>query len=516
MAALILTLAVGCTVGEARPDGPGVPAAVEPGPGEVAPGVRPTPEAERLAADLAAEASLAYQAGEAAEALGTATRILDTYPGTEGAVRARWVAARAAFGLGEYRQARDHAEAFRRRVPPDSPEAQDARRLAELAEDAVAGRGTASPVVGAVLPRTGSRVMVQYGDWILEGIELAVRQEERRSGRSIQLVVADDGGGTRTAGAVADLERRGAVAIIGPLLPQQLADVAGARSDPRLVFVSPTITDAPTHWSNMYSVAGGDERGSQTLGRYAAETGLRDAAILHARGIEYQRRAQAFAAEYEALGGRVLATVPYDSGTTTFEPHMRRILSALPTGQDVARSGADRDARRFALFITAPDRDVPQIAPQIGFYGLTGAGVQVFGDEAWASPAVRRVVPNRDMEGVVTASPLAPDRAESVADPEFVELFEQTYRRSLTNQLPALGYDAAYLVLQALPNRLLTADATARRFELLTGIRGATGTLSVRSARLIRTPHLVTIRNGALTPAPLPPAPEPTGDVRWP
>jgi ABC-type branched-subunit amino acid transport system substrate-binding protein len=514
MAVVFVAVALGCTVGEARTEGPGMPPAAEPIPREAA---RPSPEAERLAGNLAGEASEAYEAGELEAALASASRAMDTYPGTAGADRARWVAARAAFGLGEYRQARDHAEAFRRRTPADSPEAQDARRLVELAEDAVAGPGAASPVIGAVLPRTGSRVMVQYGDWVLEGIELAVRQEERRGGRSIQLVVADDGGGTRTAGAVAELERRGAVAVIGPLLPQQLAEVAGARTDPRLLFVSPTITDAPANWSNVYSVAGGDTRGAETLGRYAAEMGLLDGAILHERGPEYQRRARAFAAEYEAMGGRVMVTVPYDSGTTTFAPHMRRILEAMPRGGGPARSGgAGQDGRRFALFVTAPDRDVPQIAPQVSFYGLTSAGVQVFGDEAWASPAVRRVVPNRDMEGVVTASPLAPGRAESVADPDFVTLFEQTYRRSLTNQLPALGYDAAHMVLQALPNRLLSADATARRFELLTGIHGATGTLSVRRARLVRTPHLTTIRGGALMPAPSPPEPAPTGGALEP
>lgn len=499
---VLLAIALGCTVGEARTEGPGAPSPADPVPGDRGPAARPSAEAERLAGTLAEEASQAYEEGELVEALSLAGRIRNEYPGTEGADTALWLTARSSFGLGQYERAREAAEAYGQGAAPASERARAARGLADLAADALAGPGGVAPVVGAVLPRTGSRVMVQYGDWVLEGIELAVRQEERRSGRSIQLVVADDGGGTRTAAAVAEVERRGAIAVIGPLLPQQLAEVAGARSDPRLLFVSPTVTEAPAHWSNMYSVAGGDTRGAQTLGRYAAAIGLREAAVLHARGPEYQRRARAFAAEYEALGGRVLATVPYDSGTTTFAPHMERILGAVSGAGDPAVSGGGEGGGRFALFVTAPDRDVPQIAPQIGFYGLTSAGVRVLGDEAWASPAVRRLVPNRDLEGVVTASPLTPGRAESVADPDFVALFEQTYRRSLTNQLPALGYDAAHLVLQALPNRLLSADAMARRFELLTGIHGATGTLSVRGGRLIRTPHLAVIRSGALVPAP--------------
>jgi len=140
----------------------------------------------------------------------------------------------------------------------------------------------------------------------------------------------------------------------------------------------------------------------------------------------------------------------------------------------------------------------------VAFYGLDSAGVQVFGDEAWANAEVRRVVPARDLEGVIAASYFPPDRASSATDPAFVELYEARYRKSLDNLLPALGYDAANLVLQALPNRLYSPDALALRFGFLTGIRGATGMLSVRGGEIIRTPYVVTLRGGRLEPAPHP------------
>ncbi|NIP82104.1 MAG: hypothetical protein GWM90_23935, partial [Gemmatimonadetes bacterium] len=43
----------------------------------------------------------------------------------------------------------------------------------------------------------------------------------------------------------------------------------------------------------------------------------------------YERKAEAFAVEFETLGGEVRTMVPYDSGTTTFGPHMDRILGAV-------------------------------------------------------------------------------------------------------------------------------------------------------------------------------------------
>lgn len=492
---VLLAVALGCTVGEVRPEEPAVPPPPAEVPAERVPADRPAEEvvAEAAAAELLAVAQRAYDAGELDAATELAGRILRDHPSTDAADPAVWLAARAAFGDGRYEDARELAQAYAAGQPAGSERSAAARRLAELASDALAEPATVVPVIGALLPRTGSPVLVQYGDWILEGIQLAIRQAERREGRSIRLVVADDGGGVRTAAAMAELERGGAMAIIGPLMSHSLPAAAGARSTSRLLMVSPTIAETPTHWSNIYSVVGGDTRGAEELARYAAQVGLSDAAVLYARGPEYERLANAFISVFQQLGGRVRATVPYDSGTTTFESHMRRIVdAAAPGGQP---------ARAFALFVAAPDRDVPQIAPQISFYGVDAAGAQVLGDAAWASAPVRRLVPGRDLEGVVAASPLPAGRANGVADPDFVALFEQTYRRSLNNALPALGHDAAHLVLQALPNRALTPDATSRRFELLAGIPAATGTLSVRAGRIVRVPHLVVIRNSELVPA---------------
>lgn len=531
---VILAVLLACTVGETPPQGPGVPPGEAPGdpaaerPAD--PGVPAEPaadEAERAAAELLASARMAYEAAELGEALDLSRAAMRDYPGTASAVAASWLAARAAFSLHRWAEAVELAESFAR-AEPGSGAAADATALAELARDELEPASTAPVRVGVVLPRTGSRVMVRYADWLLEGIEIAVRQAEARERRRIELVVADDAGGTRTREAIAELEARGVLAVVGPLLPPQLPEIAGARRDGALVTISPTVPDHPV-WPHVYTVNTGDGRGAQELGRYAAEVGIRQAALLYPRGEEYERKARAFAVEFEAMGGVVRAAMPYDSGTTTFDVHMQRILERVAPvdtlsgalgdslgyggvrdtfpnagGYGDAQGQARPAQQPFALFVAAPERDVRQIAPQVAFYGLDSAGVQVFGDEAWASAAVRRVVPRQDIEGVIAASHFPPDRADAIADPEFVRRYEETYRRSLENQLPALGYDAANLVLQALPNRLTSPSALARRFGLLAGIRGATGTFAIRANRVVRTPYMVIIRDGALAPAPSP------------
>lgn len=492
----MLVLLMACAVGEPPPGAPSGPE------GE------PTPDAAEGAEDVAADAAAAdrasdllerseraYEAGELEESLRLAREVLSDYGATASAEPAGWVAARAAFALDRYEEARELALSYARTQPRGSTREAEARELAELAGDALEPPARLA-VVGVVLPRTGPRVLVRYADWLLEGIELAVAEAERRQNRRIELVVADDAGGARLGAAVRELERRGAMAIVGPMLPEQIAAAAGARANQRLVLVSPTSTETPG-WPEAYSVNSSDPHGARELGRYAAEIGLRRGAVLYPRSEEYEQKARAFTAEFEARGGEIRAMVPYDSGTTTFDEHMQEIVGAVGSGADPSRP-------RFALFVPAPPRDVQQIAPQIDFYGLDEAGVQVLGDEAWASAGVRRVVRARDIESVIAASRFPPERSSAAADPAFVEAYESRYRRSLENELPALGHDAAHLVMQALPNQLSTPDAFARRFHLLAGIPGATGLLSVRQSRVVRTPYLVVIRGGQLAPAPTP------------
>lgn len=585
-----LVVALACSVGEAP-----VPAPVPAGdlnPTEAMDTARPAGEAEVAdsaedaaaayrATDLLIQSQLAYEAARLDSSLALVDRVLADYPESMAAAPARWVGARAAFALGRYERALELAEAYADGQPAESTLGSRSRELARLAEDALATPSAEVPVIGVVLPRSGPRVLVRYADWVLEGIQLAVDQAQRQQGRPIQLVVADDSGGARTRQAVQELEDRGALAIVGPLMPRQLGPAADARRDSRLVMVSPTAAPSSS-WPRTYTVRPGDSRGAQQLGRFAADVGFRQAAVLYARGPEYERKAEAFAVEYETLGGDVKAMVPYDSGTTTFGPHMNQILEAvapedtvvtgvwvdslialgflpdrvvadsmardtllmmidllrpdtaalLDAWPDTAGMASDtafdpwlgRPAQQpFALFVSGPQQDVPKIAPQVAFYDLDSAGVQVFGDEAWAAANVRRVTPRRDLEGVIVASPFPPGSGDGVADGAFVDAYEARYRRSLDNPLPALGYDAANLVLQALPNRMLTPDALGRRFGFLAGIHGATGELSVRAGKVVRRPYLVVIHNGELEsapfpweygmPKPLPPTPPDTTEV---
>ena len=341
----------------------------------------------------------------------------------------------------------------------------------------------ARPIIGAIVPQSGSPALVQYGDLVLQGVRLAV---DSASPTGPQLLVLDDGGDAeRDPELVRQLAARGAVAVIGPLLSPGLASAARARGDTALVLISPTASTLPASTRNVYSLNVPDQEGVAALARWAAGAGVTRAALMYPQTAEFAEMAQAFAAGFRAAGGTIVADVPYDSGTTTFRTQLRRIASASPEG----------------LAVLAPERDVRQLAPQIVYYGVLEKGVRILGGESWTGEEILRLVDPRYTNGVVASAPLVRE-SPAAGWQDFTRLYETAYKRTLDTPFPALGYDAARLILSALPRGRSAPrpEEVARRLATLRAFRGATGVLAVKGGALVRQPFLVRIEEGHLVP----------------
>ncbi len=341
----------------------------------------------------------------------------------------------------------------------------------------------ARPVIGVVVAQSGSPALVQYGELVMQGVRLAV---DSASPTAPELVVLDDGGDAeRDPELVRQLAARGAVAVIGPLLSPGLAGAARARSDTALVLISPTASTIAPGLPNTYSLNVPDEEGVAALARWAASAGVTRVALLYPRMAEFQEKARAFAAALRGARGSIVADVPYESGMTTFQTPLRQVAEAAPEG----------------LAVFAPERDVRQLAPQIAYYGVSGRGLRLLGGENWTGEEILRLVAPRYTNGVVASTPLVRESA-AAAWQDFTRLYESTYKRTLDTPFPALGYDAARLVLSALPRGRSVPRPVdvARRLAALRGFRGATGVLAVKRGALVRQPFLVRIEEGRLVP----------------
>jgi branched-chain amino acid transport system substrate-binding protein len=312
---------------------------------------------------------------------------------------------------------------------------------------------------------------------VLQGIRLGIAGGER-----IELVVVDDGGDPAAAARlIPELERRGVVAVIGPLLSEGLMRAGQARSAADLVVISPTASDMPLRAANVYSLNAGDLEGARSLARYAAGRGLRQVALLYPGNPDFRATAVAFRDALLEAGGRVTVDVGYMDGTTTFAEQMRRI----------------RDSGAQAVYIAASERDVRQIAPQIEYYGL--GDMQILGSEAWTSDEVLRSMAPRLLEGVIAATPMLPTSGD-IGWNDFVGRYEAAHRRTLDNPYPALGFDAMRLIVQALQGGRNQSADVARGLAAMREYRGATGILSTQNGELVRRPFIVRIQGGRPVP----------------
>jgi ABC-type branched-subunit amino acid transport system substrate-binding protein len=352
------------------------------------------------------------------------------------------------------------------------PEVQEPERRPEQPAERPVETPRAAPIrIGVVLSQTGSPVLQRYAELVLEGVRLGADQQSTAQ-RGVELVIRDDGGTAAGAvRAVRELEQAGVRAIVGPLVEDALAEAARARSSDGVWLISPTAVTDPVGPRNVLALNVVDTRGAIALGEYARRYAR--VGVLYSSTQEASRQARAFADAYAAGGRGTVREVTFAPGTS----NVAQQLSQL------------RAARVEAVFFPGAERELQVILPQVEYFGL--AGVQLLGTETWLSEGLRGVggVPDHVLQGAIVATSLVRESAD-VAWREFVALYEARHRRSLENAIPALGFDAAVLAVQA------AAAGAPYPGEH----RGATGVLALQDDAVTRRPFLVRIDAGRLIP----------------
>lgn len=317
--------------------------------------------------------------------------------------------------------------------------------------------------VGVVLSTSGSAVLQQYGEQVLDGLRVGA-DAASSGGGGLDLVIRDDGGtAAGAARAVRELEREGVRVIVGPLVEEALAAAAAARESSNVTLISPMAVSDPGA-ANVYAMNVLDTRGAAALGEYARRYDR--VGLLYASTPDASRQAQAFADAY-AAGGNTPVQAPFPIRAANVANELERL----------------REAGVQAIYFPAGARELQVVLPQIAYAGM--GAVQLFGNEAWVAD-LRALPPQA--EGAIVATPLVRD-SDELAWLDFVGLYEARYRRSLDNPVPALGYDAARLAA-----RLAAGDDDIAAF------RGATGVITLRDDTITRRPFLVRIQAGRLIP----------------
>ncbi|MFW6322600.1 MAG: penicillin-binding protein activator [Guyparkeria sp.] len=312
-----------------------------------------------------------------------------------------------------------------------------------------------------------------------------------------------DSGGDRigASAALEQAQRAEAAVIIGPLLKEQLGALTALPADGPLAIALNTPPSGETLPGGVVSFSLSPEQDAAAVAQRMWTDGHRRAAIFSADQQLGERTREAFANEFELLGGEVVDRARFDSGQTDFSSELRGLLRVRTKSDDGPFQPIIRDDLD-AIFLAASGDELSLVVPQLDYFGAEdipryGLGLAYNGNRDPRGDA--------DKNGVII--PIAPMLLAGTAGPE--DPLRLTYEQAqLAGSLPrlfAFGADAA-----ALAGRMQT---------LLKGgaIDGLTGQLSVTATGVVeRQPRWGQFRDGLLKPVDPAPAATLPGSITSP
>jgi len=363
--------------------------------------------------------------------------------------------------------------------------------------------GTRTLDIASVLPIGGSPGFREFAEQIAEGVEVAAYSY---LGPSIDVGVDardDRGEPAIAASTVLALEETNAVGAIGFLESGALEAAAQERTGP-MPLVSPTARTADAE--GTYTLSGADPYAAAAMARYAERAGFVRVAVINSKAPESSEEADAFVNALMETGVQLAGRFVYDVGATYFADQIRGAREALRAAEIRALGLGPDDTlhvemlQPVAVFIPIPPEDVELVAPQVTFFGLDTLAIRTLGTSGWTDAETLETVDQRHTTGVIAIAPVDAGPG-SPGYTRFKDAFEDHFRRSLVSPVPALGYDAALLLLEATRNGARTPAGVQASLERIRDLQGATGTFSVIDGRVVRRTHIVQIEHGTLIPA---------------
>lgn len=327
----------------------------------------------------------------------------------------------------------------------------------------------AEPVkIGAIAPLTGS--LATYGESTTNGIKLAIEEINAAGGvlggRPLEVIAYEDDKGDSTEGANAfnKLVSEGAKAILGSVTSGVTAGLATLADAEGMLLLTPTATaDTVTDGvKGVFRACFRDSFQGEVAAKLAVKLGVKKVAILYASGDTYSSGLyEAFKAAAGTLGLEIVAT---ESSSSTSDTDYTTQLT------NIVASGAE--------LIFAPyyyDSIGPYIVPQARAAGFTG---YFAGADGWDGTQNTMVEDKSLYNKCFFTNHYAPDDPSELVQ-GFVTKYTETFGAESLTALAALGYDAAYMLKDAI--EAAGSDDTAAIIDALYKINfsGVTGTFTL-------------------------------------
>lgn len=300
-------------------------------------------------------------------------------------------------------------------------------------------------IIGALGPLTGNVAI--YGIAATNGTKIAIDEINEAGGilgKQVKLVLEDSKGDAQEAMNVYNkLVEDGAVAIIGDITSGPTLAIADLANRDNMLLITPTGTqlDITEGRPSVFRVAFTDPFQGRVLAQYAKDTlGASTVGILANTSNDYSQGVkEAFIAEAENLGLEIVANESYGAADKDFRVQLTTIASQNP---DVLLIP---DYYETIALIAPQAREVgieSQFIGPDGWDGITAQLTTGLSDEGLTAEALQSV------EGAIFTNHYSlDDPNENIQN--FIAKYNELHGENPAS-FSALGYDAAYMVKQAI------------------------------------------------------------------
>lgn len=320
--------------------------------------------------------------------------------------------------------------------------------------------------IGVNLELSGG--VASYGQSILEGVELAVEEinKEGIDGKEIELVKVDNKSeaSEATNGALKLISQDKVSAIIGAATSGNTTAQIEIAQQNKIPLITPTGTspDLTIKDGNLndfiFRTCFIDPFQGTVAANFASdEVKVKNAAIYLDSSSDYSKGlADAFAKQFEANGGKIVAEEAFVAKDTDFRATLTRLKSANPD----------------FIFVPAYYEEVGLIVKQAREVGLN---VPFMGGDGWDSPKLIDIAGKDALNNTfITNHYSSGDPSEKIQG--FVKAFGEKYSGKSPDAFNALGYDTAYFLADAIKRagsadseKIKDALAATKDLELVSG-----------------------------------------------
>ncbi len=338
--------------------------------------------------------------------------------------------------------------------------------------------------IGGLAPLTGD--VSVYGIAAANGIKLAFAEINKAggiNGKQLEYVVYDEkGDATEAVNAYNKLANQDkVVALLGDITSKPTIAVAKLASKDNLPMISPTATalDVTKQGTNVFRACYIDPFQGKVMASFAGDTlKAKNVAVIFNSGDDYSvGLSDSFQAEAKTRGLKVVAAESYSKGDTDFKAQLTKIAAAKPD----------------AVFVPDYYNTVALIANQARGAGLT---VPLLGADGW--DGVLGVAKPAEIEGYYFCNHYSSEDQDPKVQ-SFLKNYKDAYKMD-ANALAALGYDAAYILAEAIKKAGSTDKAAIIKAMAETNYTGVTGNVKFDADRNpIKSVAIIKIVGGKFT-----------------